>query len=299
MWDYPSSSTLLTRHYITSDSCIWCNKELLRFEPVHIEPQTSTRKLIAQLSICRYCGWWTVYRIFQRDHPRSAGLFECYEGAMGSLMELDLADISLPLSEVRQYLQARKDKVFDLNPRVFEELVGSVFKDHGWEVRVTAYSGDDGVDAILKSSCGHRTVGVQVRKHKNGKKVEAEQIRSLAGALILNRCTEGVFVTTSSYRKGAVKTADKYKGLGYPIRLLDCQKFFDALEIAQLQQFSLDEEFFWKKIFSKGAYIGSGVEKPFMQKENIYSREVISTVTVSSDLIDLRDEPMPSHFGAD
>lgn len=299
MWDYPSSSTLLTQHCIMSDRCIWCDKELVRIDPVHLEPENSPRKLIAQFSLCPYCGWWTVYRIFQGDHPRTAGMFECHEGAMGSLVEFDLDDISLPLSEVRQYLLARKEKVFDLHPKMLEELVGSVFKDHGWEACVTAYSGDDGVDVILKSSCGHRTVGVQVKKHKSEKKVEAEQIRSLAGALILNGLTEGVFVTTSAFRRGAVETAEKYTDLGYPIKLLNCEAFFEALEIAQLKSFGLDDEGFWRRIFAKGVYIGSGLEKPFQEKENIYEREIISTLMTSSDLLDLRNEPMPSHFGAD
>jgi restriction system protein len=48
-------------------------------------------------------------------------------------------------------LQINQDRVYDLHPRVFEEVVGSVFKDHGWQVKVTAYTGDDGVDVVLNN----------------------------------------------------------------------------------------------------------------------------------------------------
>src|SRR5215216_3810433 len=136
MWDYCSESTLLTRYCITSENCVWCKKILVRIDPEFYELKNSPRKLIVQVSVCPYCGWWTVYRIHQGDHPKTAELFECYVGAIGSLKEFDLADISLPISEVRKYLQAKKDKVFDLHPKLFEDLVGSIFKDHGWEVKV-------------------------------------------------------------------------------------------------------------------------------------------------------------------
>jgi len=293
MWDYACASTLITLNCITSKNCVWCNKELVRLNPFCSQPEGSSRKLIAQMSVCPYCGWWTVFRIFQGDHPRSAGLFECYEGAVGSLKELDLDDISAPLDDVRRHLQINNDKVFSLHPKVFEDLVGSVFKDYGWSVNVTAYSGDDGIDIIL--SDGSKTVGVQVKKHKRTKKVEAEQIRSLAGALVLNGMTEGIFVTTSSYRKGAARTASKFQELGYPIKLIDCKTFLEALEIAQPSQFKLDGDTFCNRIFAKGAYIGSGVEKPFEEKEDIYVRKIISSVYAVDDLLDLRKEQIP-HF---
>ncbi|MDT7542425.1 MAG: restriction system protein [Acidobacteriota bacterium] len=296
MWDYSCASTLLTLNCVTSKKCVWCNKKLLRMDPVGFQAEASQRKLIVQISICPYCGWWTVFRIFQGDHPRSAGLFECYEGAMGSLKEFDLTDISAPLSDVRNYLQIKRDKVFDLHPRIFEELVGSVFRDYGWEVRVTAYTGDGGIDIVLTD--GMRTVGIQVKKHKKGKKVEAEQIRALAGALMLNGLTEGVFVTTSSYRRGAIKTAEKYTEIGHPIRLMDCQKFLDALEIVQPEQFNLDGKTFKNRVLAKGAYIGSGIEKPFIEKEDIYTRQIISSAYAVNELLDLHEEQVP-HFAAE
>lgn len=295
MWEYSEASRLFTLRSVHSRQCIWCFKELYRFDPVRIESKTSKRRLIAQLSVCRLCGWWTAYRVHQGDHPRTAHLYECYDGIVGSLREFDPADISLPIEDVRRYLQINQDRVYDLHPRVFEEVVGSVFKDHGWQVKVTAYTGDDGVDVVLTS--GAKTVGVQVKKNKKQRKVEAEQIRALAGALILNGMTEGVFVTTSSYRRGAMLTAANYCQRGYHVHLLDCKKFFEALEIAQVHSFSLNEETFWKRIFSEGAYVGSGVRKRFKKKEDIYSRKIISSSYLADEFIDLNGE-QPLHFGA-
>jgi len=295
MWEYSVASRLFTLRSVHSKQCIWCYHELLRLDPVYVKPKKSHRKLIAQLTVCRHCGWWTAYRVHQGDHPRTAHLYECYDGLVGSLKEFDPADISVPIEDVRRYLQINKDRVYDLNPRTFEEVVGSVFKDHGWQVKVTAYTGDDGLDVILTD--GTRTVGVQVKKNDKKRKVEAEQIRALAGALMLNGITEGVFVTTSSYRKGAIVTAERYGKQGYPVRLLDCKRFFEALEIAQLRSFSLDTETLWKRILSESAYVGSGVLKPFEEKEDIYSRKIISSIYLSNEFIDLYGE-QPRHYGS-
>ncbi len=141
----------------------------------------------------------------QGDHPNTPE-FECYSGAIGCLKELDLTDVSVPLDDVRQYLLAKKDSVYEAHPKLFEDVVCSVFKDFGWDARVTAYSGDDGIDVVLDGHADN-TVGVQVKRYKKQNKIEAEQIRSLAGALVVNGHTRGVFVTTSSFRKGAWQTA--------------------------------------------------------------------------------------------
>ncbi len=91
-------------------------------------------------------------------------------------------------------------------------------------------------------------------------------------------------------------TADSYCQRGYHVHLLDCKKFFEALEIAQLQSFSLDEDTLRKRIFSEVAYIGSGVRKRF-KKEDVYSRKIISSTYLSDEFIDLYVE-QPRHFGS-
>lgn len=87
--------------------------------------------------------------------------------------------------------------IFEAHPKLFEDVVCSVFRDFGWNARVTACSGDDGIDVVLDGE-SDSTVGVQVKRYKKEKKIEAEQIRSLAGALLVNGHTKGIFVTTSS-----------------------------------------------------------------------------------------------------
>lgn len=175
--------------------------------------------------ICKTCGWWKVIRTRYTDG------IDTKSGAIASLKELDLTDVRIPINEVRDYLCAKFEKRFSLHPRVLEETVGSVFKDHGYEVTVTGRTGDDGIDVILRRD--DREIGVQVKRVKGS--IQVEQIRSLAGALILSNFTEGIFITTSTFQRGAQGTVDRYLTCQRPvsIKLIDALRFYDALKLAQ------------------------------------------------------------------
>jgi restriction system protein len=72
---------------------------------------------------------------------------------------------------------------------------------------------------------------VQVKRVKN--KISAEQIRSFAGALLLNGMPHGIFVTTSGYTKYAETAAASALRRGYRIELVNSNDFYAALHIAQ------------------------------------------------------------------
>jgi restriction system protein len=78
------------------------------------------------------------------------------------------------------------------------------------------------------------TIGVQVKRYKNS--IAAEQIRSLAGAMVLNSMTAGMFVTTSSFQSGAPHTAQAYSGSVFPmkIELINGDEFYKKLALSQI-----------------------------------------------------------------
>ncbi|MBF4333252.1 restriction endonuclease, partial [Vibrio anguillarum] len=119
---------------------------------------------------------------------------------------------------------------FKVHPKKFEEVVASIFRDIGYSTRVTSYTADGGIDVYMDGP-DDKLIGVQVKRTKN--KIELEQINSLAGALFIKGCIEGVFVTTSEYRRGAVQTAKAATAKGLPIELYDSKRLLDALQIVQ------------------------------------------------------------------
>lgn len=287
MWRYDEAGRLLTLRSIGAAECIYCQYAMHRMSPLKFEQDDLC--YLVQLSICLRCGWWYVYRVHQGENPRSRDYVEGYSGAIGSLKELDLEDISAPLDEVRQYLLARQSAIFRVHPRIFEEVVCSIFKSFGWIARLTAYSGDDGIDIVLENSSG-KTVGVQVKRYQAKSKIEAEQIRSFAGAMIVNNLTKGVFVTTSSFRKGAKRTAGKLTSIGYPIELMDAARFLDALGVANHRDYALDQDRIISYMLAPGVHLGAGLRKDLQPGENLMEREIAAQMWVADELIELVSE---------
>jgi hypothetical protein len=95
MWEHKEAGRLLTYRSVRATVCIYCGQDMLRLPAVKYE--NSPRRLLAQLTVCPCCGWWNVYRVHQGE---DAGI-EDYDGAIGSLRELDLADVGVPLAELR------------------------------------------------------------------------------------------------------------------------------------------------------------------------------------------------------
>jgi restriction system protein len=185
---------------------------------------------------CPSCGWWTVWEnvITINRGPIKFGKLSTVRGAIGSLRELDLTDQSVPIEEIRDYLTARYDARFHVDPWKFEETVASVYKDLGFRADVTARSKDGGIDVILEGP-GGEVIGVQVKRYKNS--INVEQIRSFTGALFLEGMTSGIFITTSSYQSGVIQAVEKSSIRGIPIELIDAERFYHALGIAQREMY--------------------------------------------------------------
>lgn len=202
---------------------------------------------------CSRCGWWTVWdqRPGLQDIDSLSRTFSL-DGATAHLKALDAVDISSGFSELHTWLLAAKDRFQEVHPRVMEETVASVFRDHGYQAVATGYSGDHGIDVILHGDDGS-TIGIQVKNTRRS--IEAEQIRSLAGALVLGGHTRGVFVTTSRFRSGAWATADAFTNRGIPIELVDADRFLDAIGVTQREPFWSYEE--WDDIVGRELELAS------------------------------------------
>lgn len=229
MWIYQGTMPAPTESDVTRDECLFCKSKMIYM------PSSNGVVLTSEARICLCCGWWSKNERFRKldyEEFKDSGCrlhYYSMDGACGQLKALDLTDITTPLEEVNRYLVAKYQDRFEVNPRKFEEVVGSVFHSLGYKSEVTAYQKDGGIDVILRDS--DNTIGVQVKRYK--RRIEAEQIRSFAGALILNDHTSGIFVTTSSFRAGAIKAGSEYMSRGIPIELFDSHRFYEALKIAE------------------------------------------------------------------
>ena len=189
-----------------------------------------------EVRACQSCGWWNLESYSSGTTPVLGANFDCESSetryAHGTMRNLALADIQTPLSEVERYLLARWDHVGEVHPKLVEQLVGSVFRNAGFQTDITASSGDGGIDIVLLRGPGSQQIGVQIKRNK--RRIEAEQLRSFVGALRLKDMKYGYFVATGSFRRGAtsvVRLATE-KDLAY-IELRDGAWLLEELRVAQ------------------------------------------------------------------
>lgn len=122
----------------------------------------------------------------------------------GGVFRVDTADVN---RELIDYLAQHPNRMHDLTPRKFEELVAELFRAKGYDVELTRASRDDGRDVI----CTHRTdfgtmlLYVECKKYGPNNPVGVEIVRSLYGVVESARASHGIIATTSRFTSGAVE----------------------------------------------------------------------------------------------
>ncbi len=111
------------------------------------------------------------------------------------------------------------DVILDKSPREFEKLVVILLQKMGYggEVKaageVTQYSNDKGIDGIIKEDVlGLGRIHIQAKRYTRKNTVGREEVQKFVGALAVAQSNKGVFITTSSYSKGAIEYAENLNG---------------------------------------------------------------------------------------
>ena len=220
-------------HFTLRTNCSYCASPMVVLAGTALAGVVSKGANAQQAGLlgCPTCGWWSALSVL------AAAPYQTYDGGFcevrqlsGVLRNLDITDLSVPSEELSAYLLARYGDRFAVHPRKYEEIVAGVFSNFGYKVRVTSFSGDEGIDIFIFDGDNNATVGVQVKRYKG--KISAEQIRSFVGALLLQGLTYGIYVTTGAYERGAYRTgAVAAERLGIGVTLLDAKRFYEALQI--------------------------------------------------------------------
>ena len=221
IWCYQDAGVFGRDVYLSTE-CVYCGTRLT----VLVDERESGApgcESCRHLRACRSCGWWTGISTGSDNSEHGCSNWTSVGSAV--LRELDVSSGDAQCTEVRDYLNAKYDARGRVHPRVMEDVVATAYADIGYRTVTTSYARDDGIDIFIERN--GIVSGVQVKRTRN--KIEAEQIRALTGAMVLNGVTRGVFVTTSTYRRGAVKAARRYAEAGLQIDLVDCDSLFELL----------------------------------------------------------------------
>ena len=108
--------------------------------------------------------------------------------------------------EVRKKLLSQ---LMDLTPVQFEELVGQLLAEMGFEsIEVTKYGGDGGIDVrgtLLISDVVRIKMAVQAKRWKGN--IQSPTVQQVRGSLGAHE--QGLIITTSDFSKGAAKEANQ------------------------------------------------------------------------------------------
>ena len=95
-----------------------------------------------------------------------------------------------------------------MNPQEYESYVASVYENEGYQVTVTPYIGDGGIDVVAEKD-GKR-IAVQCKHYGNtSRSVNSSMIRNIYAASVENDCDEAHLVTDGRLLPDADKTAEK------------------------------------------------------------------------------------------
>lgn len=148
------------------------------------------------------------------------------------------------------------DRIVLGTPAFFERIVVSLLLSMGYggtfaeAGRAIGKSGDDGIDGVIdQDTLGLDRVYIQAKKYQHDNNIGPSAIRDFFGSLDMHKASKGLFVTTSSFTKSAIDTADK---LGKRIVLIDGRtlaqlmiRFNVGCRVEEVFEFKkIDEEFF-------------------------------------------------------
>lgn len=163
---------------------------------------------------------------FSRTGLVGTKLFRVDSGLLLPQVRIELAEVN---DELIKFLASHPDQLYSLNPRKFEELVETIFRDFGYDVILTPRSKDGGLDirAIRKDSLGTFLCLIECKRYRASQPVGVAIVRGLYGVVASERASCGLIVTTSHFTRGAKEFAEKNK---YQVSLRDYNNLVDWLK---------------------------------------------------------------------
>lgn len=117
--------------------------------------------------------------------------------------------------EIKKYLKKHPEKLYELSPRKFEELVASILKDLGFNVELTQATRDGGRDIIAhvrNAVCSYLT-HIECKRYAPDNKVGVGIVRKVLGVHHIRKATKSIIVTTSFFSNDAIKEAEMMENL--------------------------------------------------------------------------------------
>jgi len=117
--------------------------------------------------------------------------------------------------EIKKFLAKNPEKLYELSPRKFEELIAEILNDFGFDVQLTQATRDGGKDiyAYIRNQVSSFLMFVECKKYSPENRVGIEVVQRLYGVQQVNKANKSMVVTTSFFSKPAVEESRRYENL--------------------------------------------------------------------------------------
>lgn len=182
---------------------------------------------------CLLCGWNTYEESWPAPPWGSADNY----GAVSILKQFEISSLEVTIEELGSHLRRHFSDIYSLSPVRFEHLVSDIFKNLGFEVRLTKKSWDKGVDIFL-SEVGSSEIKaiVECKRFASSRTVGIGIVQRAVGAAIEWKAGKVTVVTSSKFTSSAEESARiiNHHGL-ITIDLVDANELLSLLQVYNKQ----------------------------------------------------------------
>lgn len=205
--------------YGTPNDCPFCTSRLL------LEDTDGPRWFSPPVRRCAACGYWALGGHF----TSSGGGAQSWHKSLywcAKLEEYRYDDESIPIQELRAYVDSRPEEIRSISPKNLERLVADVYRSSGQYANVmhVGKPADGGVDVVLVQGDGEPVL-VQVKQRAMGGTESVVTVRNLLGAMYREGALRGAVVSTAdAFSWHAIREASgnvERLGVTYVVELVD------------------------------------------------------------------------------
>lgn len=199
---------------------------------------TSPPAIHTELFRCPLCAWTFTWEQDTHGYYNTPTT----EATTSLLRALDINSADLRLAELGAHLTKHSQRLFDLSPVRFEQLITGVFSELGFSAVHTGKSGDQGADIVLfKDDRTERWGIVECKRYSELRTVKPEVLRALVGAAVDFDVRRAYLVTTGRVSRGVHAKLSDFRSHGYELELLQATEILKMLGVYNMTLPSLDK----------------------------------------------------------
>lgn len=136
-----------------------------------------------------------------QDQPNADKLYDAEHSILVTEISLD----------IKKYLAKHPEKLYQLSPRKFEELIADILKDFGMDTELTKATRDGGRDiyAYVRNAVTSFLIFVECKRYAPDNRVGIDIVQRMYGTTLAGGAHKGMIVTTSFFTAPAIQEAGK------------------------------------------------------------------------------------------